>query len=181
MEAEHKLVYCLRNSCRRRCSVQVSKLQKLFMDAFYMRTKTSAVQIRVGNMWYFQRNCFIFNVKILKEVRLSENLLILLNPLEIFFTHSEAYWFRVHGLFRVTAFSITGSAEIVPGILIQIPQLWLVEWSCNGLKNSPKGLRDVKEGEISGRKAAQVWGLSMKKSTLQVRRRALISYGSWSD
>ena len=101
-------------------------------------------------------------------------------PLEIFFTHSEANWFRVHGLFRVTAFSIT-SAEIVPGILVQIPQLWLVEWGCNGLKNSPKGLRDVKEGEISGRKAAQVWGLSMKKSTLQVRRRALISYGSWPN
>ena len=31
-----------------------------------------------GNMWYFQRNCFIFKVKILKEVRFSESLLILL-------------------------------------------------------------------------------------------------------
>ena len=29
-------------------------------------------------MCYFQRNCFIFNVKILKEVRFSESLLILL-------------------------------------------------------------------------------------------------------
>ena len=28
-------------------------------------------------MLYFQRNCFVFNVKILKEVRLSENSLIL--------------------------------------------------------------------------------------------------------
>ena len=29
-------------------------------------------------MWYFQRNYFIFNVTILKEVRFSESLLILL-------------------------------------------------------------------------------------------------------
>ena len=29
-------------------------------------------------MLYFQRNCFIFKVKILKEVRFSESLLILL-------------------------------------------------------------------------------------------------------
>ena len=29
-------------------------------------------------MCYFQRNCFIFKVKILKEVRFSESLLILL-------------------------------------------------------------------------------------------------------
>ena len=28
--------------------------------------------------------------------------------MEIFFTHSEANWFRVHGLFRVTAFSTDG-------------------------------------------------------------------------
>ena len=30
-----------------------------------------------GNMWYFQSNCFIFKVKILKAVRFSERLLIL--------------------------------------------------------------------------------------------------------
>ena len=40
---------------------------------------------------------------------------------------------------------------------------------CNGLKNVTKGLRDVKEGEISARKAGLLWGLSMKKSTLRVR------------
>ena len=33
------------------------------------------------------------------------------------------------------------------------PQLWLLEWGCNGLKNVTKGLRDVKEGGISARKA----------------------------
>ena len=35
--------------------------------------KLTPVQIRVGNMSYFQRKCFIFKVKILKGVRLSEN------------------------------------------------------------------------------------------------------------
>ena len=40
--------------------------------------KLTPVQIRVGNMWYFQRNCFIFKVKILKGVIFSENWLILL-------------------------------------------------------------------------------------------------------
>ena len=40
---------------------------------------------------------------------------------------------------------------------------------CNGLKNVTKGLRDVKEGGISARKAGLLWGLSMKKSTLHVR------------
>ena len=43
------------------------------------------------------------------------------------------------------------------------PQLWLLEWGCNGLKNVTKGLRDVKEGGISARKAGLLWGLSMKK------------------
>ena len=33
--------------------------------------------IEGSNMWYFQRNCFIFKVKILKTVRFSESLLIL--------------------------------------------------------------------------------------------------------
>ena len=33
--------------------------------------------------------------------------------MEIFFIHSEATWFRVHGLSRVTAFSIWGLTEEV--------------------------------------------------------------------
>ena len=33
--------------------------------------------------------------------------------MEIFFTHSEVTWFRVHGLSRVTAFSIWGLTEEV--------------------------------------------------------------------
>ena len=45
----------------------------------------------------------------------------------------------------------------------------MLEWGCNGLKNVTKGLRDVKEGGISARKAGLLCGLSMKKSTLQVR------------
>ena len=40
-----------------------------------LRSKISAAQKSVGNMWYFQRNGFIFKVKILKEVRFSESLL----------------------------------------------------------------------------------------------------------
>ena len=44
----------------------------------------------------------------------------------------------------------------------------MLEWGCNGLKNVTKGLRDVKEGGISARKAGLLWGLSMKKSTPQV-------------
>ena len=43
-----------------------------------LRSKISAAQKRVGNVWYFQRNGFIFKLKILKEVRFSESLLILL-------------------------------------------------------------------------------------------------------
>ena len=43
-----------------------------------LRSKVSAAQKREGNVWYFQRNCFIFKVKVLKEVRFSESLLILL-------------------------------------------------------------------------------------------------------
>ena len=56
---------------------------------------------------------------------------------------------------------------------LQISQLWLVEWGFNGLKNSPKGLRDVKERGISARKTVQMWGLIMKKSTLQVRKKGV--------
>ena len=44
---------------------------------FIFFSKLSAAQKRVGNMWYFQRNGFIFKVKIIKEVRFSESLLIL--------------------------------------------------------------------------------------------------------
>ena len=43
-----------------------------------LHSKISAAQKMVGNMWCFQRNCFIFKVKILKQVRFSESLLILL-------------------------------------------------------------------------------------------------------
>ena len=53
-----------------------------FTDTQYLRcllrSKISAAHKRVGNMSYFQRNGFIFNVKILKEVRFSESLLFLL-------------------------------------------------------------------------------------------------------
>ena len=63
---------------------------------------------------------------------------------------------------------ITGSVGVEPE-LSYFPQLWLLEWGCNGLKNVTKGLRDVKEGGISARKAGLLWGLSMMKSALQVR------------
>ena len=58
------------------------------------------------------------------------------------------------------------------------PQLWLQEWGCNGLKNVTKGLRDLKEGAISVRKAGLLWGLimSMKKSTLQVRLNRRVTF-----
>ena len=57
---------------------------------------------------------------------------ILLNSLWKF----KGVWFRWHGLFR--------KCRSWNNIIIQIPQLWLLEWGCNGLKNFPKGLRDVK-------------------------------------
>ena len=56
------------------------------------------------------------------------------------------------------------------------PQLGLLEWGCKGLKNVTKGLRDVKEGGISARKAGLLWGLSMKKSTLQVRLNRRVTF-----
>ena len=52
----------------------------------------------------------------------------------------------------------------------------MLEWGCNGLKNVTKGLRDVKEGGISARKAGSLWGLSMKKSTLQVRLNRRVTF-----
>ena len=69
-------VESLRNSRRRRRSVQVNKHGKYLRCL--LRSKISATQKRVGNMWYFQRNGLIFKVKILKENRLWESLLILL-------------------------------------------------------------------------------------------------------
>ena len=57
---------------------------------------------------------------------------ILLNSLWKF----KGVWFRWHGLFR--------KCRSWNNIIIQIPQLWLLEWGCKGLKNFPKGLRDVK-------------------------------------
>ena len=53
--------------------------------------------------------------------------------------------------------AVTRSVRVEPGILIQIFPLWLLEWSCNGLKSFSRGLRDVKEGGISARKVAQMW------------------------
>ena len=44
----------------------------LSLTSLKLRTKTSAAQIRVGDMWYIQGNCFIFNVKTLKEVGFSQ-------------------------------------------------------------------------------------------------------------
>ena len=86
--------------------------------------------------------------------------------MEIFYTNSEVTKFHVHGLFRVTALWTDLNLEFS-----YFPQLWLLEWGCNGLKNVTVGLRDVKEGGISARKAGLLWDrLSMKKSTLQVSR-----------
>ena len=66
-------------------------------------------------MWYFQRNCFIFNVKILKKVRLSENLLILL---EIQFTPpSYRMKLRVNLLIYISKawnWSIFREVQLVP-------------------------------------------------------------------
>ena len=56
------------------------------------------------------------------------------------------------------------------------PQLWLLEWGCKSLKNVTKGLRYVKEGGISPRKAGLLWGLRMKKSTLQVRLNRRVTF-----
>ena len=53
--------------------------------------------------------------------------------------------------------AVTRSLRVEPGILRQIFLLWLLEWSCNGLKSFSRGLRDVKEGGISARKVAQMW------------------------
>ena len=96
--------------------------------------------------------------------------------MEIFVTHSEATWFRVHGLFRVTAFFIyiTGNVGAEPGFSYKSPVV-TAKWGCDSLKNFSKGPRDLKEGGISARKTAQMWGLNMKKSTLQVRLNAKVS------
>ena len=49
---------------------------------------------------------------------------------------------------------ITESGGVEPGILILSPVVTArVRLQCNGLKNVTKGLRDVKEGGISARKA----------------------------
>ena len=57
---------------------------------------------------------------------------------------------------------MTGSVGVEPGILIlsSFPQLWLLEWGCNGLKNVSKGFKDVKEKGISARKVGEMWELS---------------------
>ena len=72
----------LQNSRRRRRSDQVNRLfmaNILIIYAVYCAVKL--VLLRKGRVMCdinFQRNCFIFKVKILKEVRFSESLLILL-------------------------------------------------------------------------------------------------------
>ena len=80
----------------------------------------------------------------------------------------------MHSLFhRVTALTI--SDKVKPGILIPSP----VVTARMGLQRSEKvckGLRDAKEGGISARKAGQMWGLSMKKSTLQVRLNRRVTF-----
>ena len=53
--------------------------------------------------------------------------------------------------------AVTRSVRVEQGIPIQIFPLWLLKWSCNGLKSFSRGLRDVKEGGISARKVAQMW------------------------
>ena len=57
------------------CSV--SKLCMANINAVLLRSKTSAVQTRLVICDIFT-NCFLFEVKILREVRLSENSSILL-------------------------------------------------------------------------------------------------------
>ena len=71
-------VESLRNSCRRRRFVQVNKHFMATIYAVYCAVKLVLLRKGWGNMWYFQRNGFIFKVKILKENRFSERLLILL-------------------------------------------------------------------------------------------------------
>ena len=43
------------------------------------------------------------------------------------------------------------------------------------------GLTDVKEGGISARKAGLLWGLSMKKSTLQVGLNRRVTFDRWVE
>ena len=43
-------------------------------------------------------------------------------------------------------------------------------------ENATKELRDVKEGGISARKTGLLWGLRMKKSTLQVRLNMRVTF-----
>ena len=43
-------------------------------------------------------------------------------------------------------------------------------------ENATNELRDVKEGRISARKAGLLWGLRMKKSTLQVRLKRRVTF-----
>ena len=72
--------------------------------------------------------------------------------MEIFFTDSEANKLIPCAqpvLSDVHFLHITRSVEVEPAIiLIQTPQLWLLEGDYNGLKNFSKGLTDVKEGGI---------------------------------
>ena len=48
-------------------------------------------------------------------------------------------------------------------------------------ENATNELRDVKEGGISARKAGLLWGLSMKKSTLQVGLNRRVTFDRWVE
>ena len=87
--------------------------------------------------------------------------------MEIFFIQRRRFDFVCTACFAswLHFLYITGSDGVKPGNLILSPLVTARMGSfCNGLKNVSKGLRDVKEGGISARKAGQMWGLSMKKS-----------------
>ena len=51
-----------------------------------------------------------------------------------------------------------------------------LNWGDHGKLKSTKGLRDVKEGGIIARKAGLLWGLGMKKATLQVRLNRRVTF-----
>ena len=59
------------------CSAGALRAPELRYKRCLLRSKTSAVKIRLVICDIF-KNCFLFEVKILKEVRLSENSSILL-------------------------------------------------------------------------------------------------------
>ena len=71
---------------------------------------------------------------------------------------------------------VNESVRVEPGNFILSPVVTARMGGCNGLKNVTKELRDVKKGGIRARKAGLLWGLSMKKSTLQVRLNRRVTF-----